>query len=94
MTITKRLRVSFDVKVVFPSEEVQEFIEQLVGNSKRFLAGEKLTGIDLELARVAAQYGPEAAIELSMKSGIQSFLREELARSDATASNIRVEVRQ
>lgn len=94
MAITKRLRVSFDVKTVASTEEVEEFTKNLLDSSKRFLSGEKLTGIELELARIACQAGVEAAIELHYKSAFQRWVREELVEEGFTPANICVEVKQ
>lgn len=94
MAITKRLRVSFDVKAVFPTEAVEEISKAFVEVSRRFLAGAKLTGYELEVARIAAQAGPEAAIELMLKSGIVEKLKEEIPEDGVTISQFRVEVKQ
>lgn len=92
MAITKRLHVSFDLKIVAPTEEVEEFTQMLLTLSRDFLNGVKLTGLQAALARAAAEGGVESAMELFYKSEMQEFIREELRNSPAHPSNIRVEV--
>jgi len=97
MAITKRLRVSFDLKQVISTKDVEAFTKQLISYSKRFLAGDKsLTVLETELARAACEGGVEHAIELMMKAAVPRFIKQELGdcSDKPAASNFRVEVRQ
>lgn len=97
MAITKRMRVSFDLKCVYSTEEIDALKRDLVQLSKEFMTGGKLAGLHLELARIAAEYGPEAALELALKKSIKDVLtegfREELSSADSIA-NFRFEVKR
>lgn len=97
MAMTKRLRVSFDIKQVISTKDVDAFSKQLISYSKRFLAGDKsLTLLETELARAACEGGVEHAIELMMKASVPKFIKDEMGRcSDSPhCSNFRVEVKQ
>lgn len=90
MAITKRCIVSFDMKFVASSEDVEGYTKRMLRVSRKIANGEKVSGIDLELARVAATEGIEASIELSMKSAIVGRLKDELREPQVSCGNFRV----
>lgn len=78
MAITKRARVSFDLKIVIDSETEQCLIRKYIDTSKRILRGDKtVSAIDRRLAEVAVEQGLEAAFELDLKAGIVPKLKDE-----------------
>lgn len=94
MAITKRFSVQFDIKMVFDTEDFSEFQNSMVKLSKQFLMGnKKLTGLELELARTAAEFGPEVAAELAFKSGMAESIREHYVGGGGSVGNIRVVVK-
>lgn len=90
MSITKRVKVTFDMKLVMPEIDWQEFTKKLLSDSRKVLNGEKISGLDARVVEAAAAEGPEAAIELLVKSGVQSFLREQLSAEGQTVGNVAV----
>lgn len=97
MAITKRMRVSFDLKIVCPSKSEVEITEYLLEIAKRRMAGEKLTGLEGALLEASLESGPEGALEVCIKSGVATELRETLAEDTSlpmVASNIRFEVKR
>lgn len=90
MAMTKRCIVSFDMKFVASTQDVEDFTKHVLKLSKKFMDGEKLEGRDLELARVAAQCGIESALELSIKMSIASFIKSEMVEPQVSVGNIRV----
>lgn len=94
MAITKRFSVQFDLKMVFDKEDFESFQKSMVSLSKQFLNGDKLTGLELELARTAAEFGPEAAAELAFKSGMAESIREHYVGGGGSVGNIRVGVKR
>ena len=95
MAMTKRARIGFDFKIVVSTEIEQELIRKYIRDSKRILEGdETLTGFDRKVALVAAELGPEAAIELDLKAGIVDKLKSELPEDCVKLSNFRVEFKK
>lgn len=94
MAMTKRVRVSFDLKVVASSKEEKSFIDNLVNVAKAVAAGEKVSGWDQKLLHTSLTEGPEAALELALKAGVVQKLKHELPEQGAIVSNFRVEVKQ
>ncbi|UTQ80045.1 hypothetical protein 14Stepyanka_00026 [Erwinia phage Stepyanka] len=90
MSITKRVKVKFDMKLVFPEVDWQEFHKKLLSDSRKVVNGEKISGLDAKVVQVAVTEGPEAAVELLIKSGVQSFLREQLSEEGQKVSNVAV----
>lgn len=91
MAMTKRARIGFDFKIVISTEIEQMLIRKYIRDSKRILEGDKtLNGFDRKVALVAAEFGPEAAIELDLKSGIVSKLKDELLEDSVKFSNFSV----
>ena len=88
MAITKRMRVSFDLKAVFSEEDIKRYADELVALSKAFTRGEKLSGWDLQLVRVAAEEGVEAAIEMHFKKAIAKKLKDFMPEDGVKLSNI------
>lgn len=88
MAITKRMRVSFDLKAVFSEEDLKSYTNELVELSKVFTKGEKLSGWDLQLVQTAAEGGVEAAIELHLKKVIAMKLKEEMPEGGVKLSNV------
>ena len=94
MAITKRLRVSFDVKFVCQTHNEHEITEYLVKLAKRRIAGEKLTGLDLALLEESLKTGPEGALTIAIKKSIGDELKTFSNEGGTTVSNIRFEVKQ
>lgn len=95
MAITKRIRISFDLKMVVSSEEEETMCSKLAEMTKAYSEGEKLDGLQLSLVKAAIESGPESALEI----GIKKTIKEELmgAFSDdlfGGVSNLRFEVKQ
>lgn len=88
MAITKRMTVKFDLKIVFDSVEVEHFTQKVLNDSKRFLNGEKLNGLELEAARIAAEYGVEAAVELLIKASMKEALVTVFSGKQETVGNV------
>lgn len=92
MAMTKRARIGFDFKIVISTEIEQKLIRKHIRDSKRILEGDKtLNGFDRKVALVAAEFGPEAAIDLDLKSGILSKLTDDLLEDGVKSSNFSVE---
>lgn len=94
MAITKRVRVALDFKIVFPTEDVEQFTKDLVASTKRLANGEKLSGEDLAMVLAALNGGPEAAIELHLKSVTSKLLKETLRDAEAKPGNVQVVFKQ
>lgn len=91
MAITKRIKVSFEAKVVIPTDDVVKITEGLVAKSKGLMAGEKLNGLELAGIEEDLTNGVESAIELALKGIISSNLKELLKDMDfSNFGNIRV----
>lgn len=71
MAITKRIRVSFDLKMVISSMEEETMCHQLAEITKAYAEGEKLYGLQLALVKAAIESGPESAIEIVAKKNIK-----------------------
>lgn len=93
MAITKRVNVTFDLKIVFSTSEVEEFAKTLIADSKKFMAGEKLSGQDFEAARIAAEKGLDEAIGFMIKSRMKGGLNEGFKHDSASVGNVRVVVK-
>lgn len=94
MAITKRFKASVDVKIVFPTEDVESFTKGLVETTKRLVAGEKLSGEDKAMVLAALEGGPEAAIELRLKSVTAKLLKETFREAKAVPGNVQVVIKQ
>ena len=95
MAITKRIRVSFDLKMVVSSKEEANLCRRLAEMTKAYAEGEKLDGLQLALVKAAIESGPESAIEIYIKKVIKEELVD--AFSDyrfGGVSNLRFEVKQ
>ena len=74
MAITKRIRVSFDLKMVVSSKEEETMCRQLAEMTKSYADGEKLDGLQLALVKTAIESGPESALEIALKKTIKEDL--------------------
>lgn len=92
MAMTIKGKVSFDIKMVVPSDMEAIIIETLRELVQQHSKGVKLTGIEAALVKASLVDGPEGAIKLDMKSGIAQMLREELGRDGIKVSNVAVRV--
>lgn len=92
MAKTKRFRVAFDLKCVVPTDEFAEFEKGLVRMTKELTTGGKLNGAQKALVLAALNGGPEAALELAIKSGVAETLRQEVQQAGATVANIGLRV--
>ena len=95
MAITKRIRVSFDLKMVVSLQEEETICRQLAEMTKAYAEGKKLDGVKLALVKAAIESGPESAIEIAIKKDI----REKLVYAFSGypfggTSNLRCEVKQ
>lgn len=94
MAITKRIRVSFDLKMVINSEEEETMCRQLAGITKAYAEGEKLDGLQLATVKAAIESGPESAIEIVAKKCIKENLVDAFGDGQFGVSNLRFEVKQ
>ena len=97
MAITKVMRVSFDMKVVCPSESESELTEYMVELAKKRMAGEKLSGLGAVLLEESLKTGPEGALTICIKSGMGKAIKELASQEtglNVTASNVRFEVKR
>ena len=95
MAITKRIRVSFDLKMVVNSKEEETVCNQLAEMTKAYSEGEKLNGLQLALVKAAIESGPESAIEISAKKAIKEELVDTFCGDQLRdACNLRFEVKQ
>lgn len=94
MAITKRIRVSFDLKMVFSSKEEETMRRQLAEMTKAYAAGEKLDGLQLALVKAAIESGPESALEIAVKKNIKEEMVDAFGAGQFGVSNLRFEVKQ
>lgn len=94
MAITKRIRVSFDLKMVVNSKEEETMCLQLAGITKAYAEGEKLDGLQLALVKAAIESGPESALEIAAKKVIKKELVDAFDDGKFGVSNLRFEVKQ
>lgn len=94
MAMTKKMRVSFDLTLVMDSEGEQAVLLGAVRAAKRVMAGE-IKGIDheeLALLKVMTESGPEAAIEMKLRSFIRGLVKEAFIKeaefSKASPANV------
>lgn len=92
MAITKRFKASIDVKIVFSTEEVESFTKNLVKMTKAYSQGEKLSGEDVAMVKAALVGGPEAAIELRLKSVTAKLLKETFLDAETKPGNVAVRI--
>lgn len=90
MAITKRIRVSFDLKAVVNSKDEETVCRQLAEMTKAYAEGEKMNGLQLALVKAAIESGPESAFEIISKKTIKA----KLVDSFVDVSNLRFEVKQ
>lgn len=94
MAITKRIRVSFDLKMVVSSKEEENFCRQLAEMTKSYADGEKLDGLRLALVKAAIESGPESALEIAIKKTIKEELVDAFGDDPFGVSNLRFEVKR
>lgn len=94
MAITKRIRVSFDLKMVINSKEEETVCRQLAEMTKAYADGEKLDGLKLAMVKAAIESGPESAIEIGAKKNIKKELVYAFGDGQFGVSNLRFEVKQ
>lgn len=94
MAITKRIRVSFDLKLVVNSKEEEIMCRQLAEMTKDYAEGEKLDGLQLALVKAAIESGPESALEIATKKTIKEELVDAFGDGQFGVSNLRFEVKQ
>lgn len=94
MAITKRIRVSFDLKMVLSSKEEETLCRKLAEMTKAYSDGAKLNGLQLAMVKAAMGSGPEYALELSLKKTIKDMIVEESDGYPFNVSNLRFEVKQ
>lgn len=94
MAITKRIRVSFDMKMVVNSKEEETMCRQLAEMTKAYADGEKLDGLQLAMVKAAIESGPESAFEIAVKKSIKEALVNAYGDYQFGVSNLRFEVKQ
>lgn len=95
MAMTKRVRVSFDAKLVLSTKDVERITKHLIDTTKGFIDGEPTSGLEMAGIVVAVTEGPEAAIELALKKCVTENLKELLKDMDFSSfGNFRVEIKQ
>lgn len=92
MAITKRFKVSFDMKVVVGTDEMALFEKQLLKLAHKVQNGEKVSGIDREFLRVSLTEGVEAAAAFAIQQGVRQWIRKELPEDNVTCSPATVRV--
>lgn len=78
MAMTKRMRVSFSMGAVLPTEDVEQFKKALCELSRKVLNGEEVDGFERKMVEVGVTEGLEAVVELVFKKGIVDGLKEDL----------------
>lgn len=94
MAITKRIRVSFDLKMVVSSEEEETMCRQLAEMTKSYAEGENLDGLQLAMVKAAIESGPESALEIAIKKAVKEELVDSFSDYQFGVSNLRFEVKQ
>lgn len=94
MAMTKRVRVSFDLKMVVPTVGEETMCQRLVELTKGFTNGEKLDGLQVAVVKAAVESGPEAALELALKKAVKESIVEAFDEESFTTSNFRFEVKR
>lgn len=94
MAITKRIRVSFDLKMVVSSKEEETTCRQLAEMTKAYAEGEKLDGLQLALVKAAIESGPESVLEIAAKKIIKEELVDAFGDGQFSVSNLRFEVKR
>lgn len=94
MAITKRIRVSFDLKMVVNSKEEETMCRQLAEMTKAYADGEKLDGLQLAMVKAAIESGPESALEIAVKKVIKEELVDAFGDDQFGVSNLQFEVKQ
>lgn len=94
MAITKRIRVSFDLKMVVNSKEEDTMCRQLAEVTKAYAEGEKLDGLQFAMVKAAIESGPESAIEIAVKKYVKKELVYAFDDHQFGVSNLRFEVKQ
>ena len=94
MAITKRIRVSFDLKMVVSSKEEETMWRQLAEVTKTYAEGEKLDGLQLAMIKAAIESGPESALEIAVKKAIKEELVDAFDACQFGVANLRFEVKQ
>ncbi len=94
MAITKRIRVSFDLKMVVSSKEEATLCRQLAEMTKAYADGEKLDGLRLALVKAAIESGPESALEIAIKKTIKEELVDAFGDDPFGVSKLRFEVKR
>lgn len=93
MAITKRIRVSLDLKMVVNSKEEETMCRQLAEMTKAYAEGEKLDGLQLAMVKAAIESGPESALEIAVKKAIKELVYA-FCDDQFGVSNLRFEVKQ
>ncbi len=79
MSLNKQVVISVPLTVTISDKAESEFIHGLVMMTKKVLEGDpEMDFFDKHLVRLAAEKGPEAAMEAVLQKGITEMLREEL----------------
>lgn len=94
MAITKRIRVSFDLKTVVSSKAEETMCLQLAELTKAYADGEKLDGLQLAIVKAAIESGPESALEIALKKTIKEELVDAFYEDQFGVSNLRFEVKR
>lgn len=94
MAMTKRIRVSFDLKMVVSSADEAALVANMVGMAKAYASGEKLDGLHLKMLQEAIESGPEAALDIALKKTIKEELVDAFGNGQYGVSNLRFEVKR
>lgn len=94
MAITKRIRVSFDLKMVVSSKQEETMCRQLAELTKAYSDGAKLDGLQLSMVKAAIEAGPESALEIAIKKTVKEELVDAFGDDQFGVSNLRFEVKQ
>lgn len=93
MAMTKRVRVSFDAKIVCSTEDEAAVAEKLLKMSKHAYEGNHLDGLSASFVKAALQGGVNQALEVAIKKTVKDSVVAAL-EDEYTVSNFRFEVKR
>lgn len=93
MSITKRYRTSFDMKVVVPTEFVEQFTQELIEGAKDFMKDpSSLSPLQVHILKKSLTDGVEAAIEEMHRAMTKDAIKELLDGMVTSYGNISMKV--
>lgn len=92
MTITKKFKVSFEVKAVITDEMEGHMAENMVRIAKAIQSGEKVSFQEREFLIQCLTNGPDGGVAFALRSSLRDRVREEFQEQGLKISPARVEV--